>query len=320
MRTERRRFFESIMLAPNRSAIIFFLWAAVAGIVALPGWHWSHHSLVVILVLIGCCLAGAGVWLAFGDRIAPWGLHASLVITTLMISVAAAIGPSVHEDFAVLYVWTAVFAALYFPAIPASLQIAFGGTAYFVVLLVAHSSLRALVVSWTSIFGTATVLSIVVFGLVSLLRRTSREDPLTGLPNRRSWDERRDEELERALRNHTSLSLAVIDIDNFKAVNDRHGHSAGDRLLCRFADGWSETIRGSGDFVARLGGDEFGVLAPGSDDAGIQGVVERLRRVAPDGVSCTIGTATWDRAETAEDMFRRADEKMYRSKRNWRTT
>jgi diguanylate cyclase (GGDEF)-like protein len=237
-----------------------------------------------------------------------------------MISVAAAIGPSVHDDFAVLYVWTAVFAALYFPAIAASLQIAFAGIAYFVVLLVAHSSLRALVVSWTAIFGTATVLSIVVFGLVSLLRRTSREDPLTGLPNRRSWDERKDEELERARRNHTSLSLAVIDIDNFKAVNDRQGHPAGDRLLCRFADGWSETIRGSGDFVARLGGDEFGVLAPGSDDAGIQGVVERLRRVAPDGVTCTIGTATWDRVETAADMFRRADDKMYRSKRDWRTT
>ena len=145
MRTERRRFFESMMLAPNRSAILFLLWAAVAGIVALPGRHWSHHSLVILLVLIGCCLAGAGVWLAFGDRIAPWGLHVSTVITTLMISVAAAIGPSVHDDFAVLYVWTAVFAALYFPAIAASLQIAFAGIAYFVVLLVAHSSLRALV-------------------------------------------------------------------------------------------------------------------------------------------------------------------------------
>jgi hypothetical protein len=142
VRTERRRFFESIMLAPNRSAIIFFLWAAVAGIVALPGWHWSHHSLVVILVLIGCCLAGAGVWLAFGDRIAPWGLHASLVITTLMISVAAAIGPSVHEDFAVLYVWTAVFAALYFPAIPASLRTS--SSCWSPIRACAHSSSRGL--------------------------------------------------------------------------------------------------------------------------------------------------------------------------------
>ena len=51
MRTERRRFFESMMLAPNRSAILFLLWAAVAGIVALPGRHWPHHSLVILLVL-----------------------------------------------------------------------------------------------------------------------------------------------------------------------------------------------------------------------------------------------------------------------------
>jgi len=194
-------------------------------------------------------------------------------------------------------------------------HIASAGAAYAIVLGVG-ANVEKPVVAWLSIFGTASVAAVVVAALVNVLRRTSREDPLTGLSNRRSWDERVDEELERARRTKTTLSLAMMDIDNFKAVNDREGHQAGDRLLCHFADGWRDTIRAGGDFVARLGGDEFGLLATGSNDADIQRVVARLREISPDGVSCSIGAVTWDGSETAADLFRRADEAMYQSKRD----
>jgi diguanylate cyclase (GGDEF)-like protein len=150
-------------------------------------------------------------------------------------------------------------------------------------------------------FGTAMVLSAIAYGLMRMLGRSSREDPLTRMANRRSWDERTDEELERARRNKAPLSLAVIDIDNFKAVNIREGHQAGDLLLRNLADIWGGTIRGSGDFMARLGGDEFGLLAPGSDGIGIQRVVERLHAISPNGVSCSFGVATWNGTETVAD-------------------
>jgi diguanylate cyclase (GGDEF)-like protein len=114
------------------------------------------------------------------------------------------------------------------------------------------------------------------------------------------------------------LSLAVIDIDNFKTVNDRDGHQVGDLLLRKLADGWGGIVRGSGDFIARLGGDEFGLLAPNSDDIGIRRIVKRLHEISPSGVSCSIGVATWDGVETAADLFRRADEAMYRAKRERR--
>ena len=320
MRDERRVLIESVLLSPRRSAVVFFLAGAIAGLGVLPGWHGSHRSLVVLLILITSTLAGAGIWWAFGDRIPAWGLQVSLVVSIVIVSVAAAIGPSARVNFAVLYVWAAVYASLYFRPVAVALQISFAGIAYVVVLLTDHTSLRTLLVTWISIFGTAAVLSAVVFGLVSLLRRSSREDPLTRLANRRAWEERIDEEMERARRSRLPLSLAVIDIDNFKAVNDRDGHLAGDRLLRKFADGWVGIVRGSGDFVARRGGDEFGLLAPGSDDAGLQTIVGRLHGISPDDVRCSIGAATWDRAETAADLFRRADEAMYLAKQNSRKT
>lgn len=319
-KVSRRVRLESIVLDENKASVLFFLCGAGAGLAVLPGWHWPHHSLVVVLILIGVTLLAACARFLVGDRMPTWGQHASLVLGTLVISVVSAIGPSVHANFSVLFIWIAVYAALYFEFTAGAIHIGFAGVAYIVVLVAGHSSLRGLFVAWTSIFGTAVVLSAVAFVLVSLLRRTSLEDPLTSLANRRAWDERLEEELERARRNKTALSLAVIDIDNFKAVNDREGHATGDRLLCRFADGWTGVIRGSGDFVARLGGDEFGLLAPGSDEVGMQLVIDRLREIAPNGVSCSIGEATWDRVETAADLFRRADEAMYRAKRNWRWT
>ena len=85
------------------------------------------------------------------------------------------------------------------------------------------------------------------------VRLTSREDVLTGLANRRYLDERFTEELDRSRRNGASLSVAMIDIDGFKAVNDRLGHGAGDQLLVDIANAWKLVLRASGDFLARLG-------------------------------------------------------------------
>jgi diguanylate cyclase (GGDEF)-like protein len=227
------------------------------------------------------------------------------------------IQPSAHVDFAMLYTWIVVFAALYFQPLSAVLHLGVVGAAYAVVLSVGPSVDNP-VTAWMATFGSSAVLCGVTISLVNVLRRTSREDVLTGLANRRAWDDRLDEELERARRSKTALSLALIDVDNFKAVNDRDGHPAGDRLLRDFANGWRETIRGSGDFLARLGGDEFGLLAPSTNDMGIQRVAKRLHETTPGGVSCSIGVVTWDGTETAAELFRRVDEAMYRAKRKRR--
>lgn len=150
--------------------------------------------------------------------------------------------------------------------------------------------------------------------LVAELRTDAREDHLTGLANRRSWDERLEDELKRSSRSGAPISVALLDLDGFKAVNDRGGHQAGDSVLQEFAKSWLRVVRHGGDFVARLGGDEFGLLAPGSTSSGVRTMAHRHSRNETGGPAYSLGVATWDGAETAGQLMHRADLSMYRSK------
>ena len=288
--------------------------AIVAVLSVLPGSHWSRGSLLAMFIVVGGACVLLGVRLVLGERIPRWSLYVELVVAIVLVSVLAHLGPKDHVSFASLYIWIVLFAALYFTPPIALLYTALAGAAYIVVLSVGSTVARP-VIAWLSTMGTATVMYAVVAGLMTTLRRTSREDALTGLANRRTWDERLEEELERARRNQTLLSLAVIDIDNFKKVNDRDGHHAGDRLLCELASGWQRATREGSDFLARIGGDEFGLLTPESTEVELVSVTQRLREMSPDGVSYSIGVATWDGSESAANLFRRADELMYHMKR-----
>jgi len=148
--------------------------------------------------------------------------------------------------------------------------------------------------------------------LVSRLEGLARTDPLTGEPNRRVWEEELPRELERARRMGTGLCLAMIDLDNFKDYNDRHGHQAGDLVLKEAASAWRTEVR-STDLLARYGGEEFVLLLPACalDDA-VQ-IVERLRLVTP-LVTCAVGLARWDFQEASSQLVERADQALYAAK------
>jgi diguanylate cyclase (GGDEF)-like protein len=315
--SDRRGRLGSLMLKPYRVAAIFPLAAAGAILTSLPFSHWTHRSFVTLLILAAIALSASSTRFVLGNRPPAWSLHLDVLFGLVFVSVLNSIQPRADVNFAVLYIWIAVFAALYFRPLFAVLHLGGVGAAYAVVLVLSPGIANP-ATTWMAIFGSAAVLSVVTIGLVNVLRSTSREDVLTGLANRRAWDDRLDEELERARRNNTSLSLAMIDVDNFKAVNDRGGHPAGDRLLCEFADGWRGVIREGGDFLARLSGDEFGVMAPNINELGIQCLAQRLQEITPGGVFCSVGVATWDGIESATELFRRADEAMYRAKRERR--
>jgi diguanylate cyclase (GGDEF)-like protein len=313
--TNFRNRLETLILDEHQTAVVFYLAGAGAGIALLSGGHLSHRDQIVVLALIGGLLLGTFFRISFRDRLSPLGIQIMFTAGWLLVTVAASIGPGVGANLAVFYIWVAVYAALYFKPVFIVLQIAGAEVAYLVVLVASHVGTREIIVSWTSIFGTAVVLSYVVFVLVSVLRRSSLEDRLTGLPNRRLWDERVDDEIERSRRSGTHLSVVSMDVDNFKVINDQRGHAAGDRLLCDVADSFRVVVRRGGDLIARLGGDEFGLLAPGSDSAQIISLMQRLHDTLPEGVSCSMGAATWDHVEPAAGLFRRADEEMFRSKR-----
>lgn len=149
-----------------------------------------------------------------------------------------------------------------------------------------------------------------------------RKDPLTELPNRRAFDERMDFEIARSRRGGGLFSLALLDIDHFKEINDNHGHNAGDRVLQYFAVLLADNMR-TIDFFARIGGEEFAIILPDTESRQAVELTERLRRILESNTSAVIEeavTASFGLTEyrgdddNMETMMERADRALYRSK------
>ncbi len=157
--------------------------------------------------------------------------------------------------------------------------------------------------------------------LTAAYERLATTDRLTGLPNRRGAEEVLKREVGRLKRYEASLACALLDIDHFKDVNDRHGHEAGDRVLQQVARAIANVIRDS-DYAARWGGEEFLVLMPCTTRAGALLGAERIRvevqnLVLPGGGKITIsaGVAEFRPGETVTDALGRADRNLYEAKR-----
>jgi diguanylate cyclase (GGDEF)-like protein/PAS domain S-box-containing protein len=150
--------------------------------------------------------------------------------------------------------------------------------------------------------------------LLAKVEAMARTDVLTGLPNRRAWDEELRRELARAKRQGHALAVVMLDLDHFKAFNDTHGHQAGDGVLAELGAAWRAELRVS-DLVARYGGEEFAALLPACPPDEAIAAIERLRLVLPAAQTCSAGVAYWDGAESAEALIGRADLALYDAKR-----
>ena len=155
--------------------------------------------------------------------------------------------------------------------------------------------------------------------LLAGLSRMAETDELTGLANRRAWDETIRRAVGYASRTHRPLCVAIVDLDRFKAFNDEHGHQAGDRLLKTAAAAWRTALRQT-DTLARYGGEEFAVALPSCSAPEAEIVLERLRTLTPDGQTCSVGLAEWAPGESAVALVARADEALYDAKRSGRDT
>ncbi len=156
------------------------------------------------------------------------------------------------------------------------------------------------------------------------LKRLAGEDELTGLPNRRGFEERLRHELAIASRHHSPGALLMIDLDRFKAINDHHGHAAGDTLLQGVSDALQGRLRDT-DALGRLGGDEFVAYLPQTDAAAAARVGEHLLTVVRDAstalgdgmrTTASVGVA-FDAGSSLgpEAILGAADDAMYRAKR-----
>ena len=142
--------------------------------------------------------------------------------------------------------------------------------------------------------------------------RLARTDSLTGVPNRRAWDEELPRELARAARSGQPVCVALLDLDHFKQYNDRHGHQAGDRFLKEAAAAWQAVVRKT-DTVTRYGGEEFAILLPDCHLDHAMEIAERLRTAQPEG-TCSLGVAQWDGREDVAALVARADRALYAAK------
>jgi diguanylate cyclase (GGDEF)-like protein len=149
--------------------------------------------------------------------------------------------------------------------------------------------------------------------VVDRLTRQTRTDALTGMCNRRAWEDELPRELARGARFSQRVTVAMLDLDRFKAFNDERGHPAGDDLLREIGRIWPPLLR-EVDTIVRYGGEEFAVLLPSCGVEGAVEVVERLRAAVPGGQTCSAGIAEWHRGETAKRLMARADEALYAAK------
>jgi len=164
------------------------------------------------------------------------------------------------------------------------------------------------------LLGAEAAVAISRADLLGQLEHLARTDSLTGLPNRRHWEQQLPRELARSARDDSRVCVAMLDLDYFKDYNDRRGHQAGDRLLVTAASAWREALRPY-DVLARYGGEEFSLILPGCDLANASLLVERLRAAMPEGESCSAGIAEWNGEESVEALVGRADAALYRAKR-----
>jgi two-component system cell cycle response regulator len=164
--------------------------------------------------------------------------------------------------------------------------------------------------------------------LVEEAQHAATTDPLTGIMNRRALLAALKVEQTRAERNGYSMSLLMLDVDHFKAINDQHGHAMGDCVLAKLGRLLTSEIR-QVDAAGRWGGEEFVVVLSGANEAGAKIAAERLRSAVQQlelsddrghlvSVSVSIGVSCLEVKDTVETLINRADRAMYQSKSNGR--
>ena len=176
-----------------------------------------------------------------------------------------------------------------------------------------------------SLFAQQIEMSITITDLFLAVKEQAVTDSLTGLYNRRHFEETLKREVTRAQRQHQPFSIIGIDLDYLKKINDKYGHAYGDLAIKTVAEVLKSNAR-SIDIPARMGGEEFNVLLPGIDSNGAMKAAERIRKAIADKeldvighVTASVGVATFlEHSDNIEELLELTDQAMYQSKRNGR--
>jgi diguanylate cyclase (GGDEF)-like protein len=298
--------------------------SGAAGAYVASTWHEPHRA------AIGALIAGA---LGFGLLVPLLPLRRLLTTRTrevaftlswnlgviLLIAAGAGLDGGVRSPLSYLGFVALVFASVSYSSTRLVAAVAVVDMGSFVLV-----GLLANETAWPHVMlflGSLTIVGGACVWQTSTGRRQRRElalasrtDPLTGCLNRRGLEERLEAALVDSRRNEVPLSLIQLDFDNFKAVNDTHGHAAGDAMLVQAVKSMRAVVRDT-DVLGRMGGDEFAIVAVGTGRRDTEALAERLEAaIAP--ALASVGIALFPvNGETADDLQRAADDRMYEVKR-----
>ena len=279
---------------------------AAAGGALVPMTPAAPTRLNAVLACVGavvCTLVWCISWRG-------WRHVGPLVAVAGIATVVASSGTPAGTATATLgFVWVVLYAALFLSRWLARAYV--GLVAVTLGAALAANPFLGAVHTWFFVVLTAAAAVEALSGTVRRLHQQAVTDPLTGLLNREGLQRAAAPVLALTERAGGSLTVALLDLDGFKAVNDEQGHAAGDELLVELAGAWSSALRPS-DLLARWGGDEFVILMPATDLDGAAEVVRRLRHVTPVGWSCGLASDTGSVSLTS--LLREADAKLYDAK------
>ena len=268
------------------------------------------------LLALGAIGVGGGLTLQLrAGRLGDAAMHVAVGIMSVLIGVLAwrsatavgivGLGPAM--------IGVELFVAYYFTRPVARVHTA---------LLVVATTTGAIAAA-PSGFGVpwaAALVAVVALGeaqahIAAQLRAAANTDPLTNVANRRAWEAESSRHLARAARTGEPVTFAILDLDDFKEVNDREGHIAGDTLLRELTRGWTRRLRRA-DLLGRYGGDEFVLCLPATDERGAREVLEQLD--ATHDFRWSVGLTTARQDDTVSSVLARADADLYEQKRSGR--
>jgi diguanylate cyclase (GGDEF)-like protein len=300
-------------------ALLLAVLYVVCGVLCMASAIWPMHrdtpmGLLWVLAAVGIG-GGTAIW-SLGQRLRGRVVHAAVAVASVLIAVLAwqsatavgivGLGPAL--------IAVGLYAAHFFELHVARLH------AVFLVALTTVGAVAAepgrFAVAWAAIVASVVALTEAQGRLARNLRTAAATDPLTGVANRRAWEAEAARHLARAARTGEPLSFALLDLDDFKEVNDREGHGAGDTLLRDLAAGWAARLR-QADLLGRYGGDEFVLCLPATDEEGAREILEQL--AATHVFAWSVGTATAGPGDTLSTVLARADADLYLQKRSGRT-
>jgi diguanylate cyclase (GGDEF)-like protein len=308
------------MPADRRTPVVLLaVFYACSGALCLVAAVWPAHpdspvSLSLALGIVG--LAGGALFWWLGARTRWWAIHVAVALAGALVGLLAwrsasavgivGLGPAL--------IGIGLYAAHFFALGAARLHV------LALVTLVTAGAIAAapggFAVPWVVLVVATIALTEAQGRLARTLRTAATTDPLTGVANRRAWEAEAARNLARAHRTGEPLSFAILDLDDFKVVNDREGHGAGDALLCELTAGWSRRLR-EADLLGRYGGDEFVLCLPTTDEDGAWQILSQLDETHE--FAWSVGVATARRDDTLNTVLARADAHLYLRKRSGRT-